>query len=139
MTTTPPLEQAIPKAPTLVLSAGFAGKAAQAEDALTGYRNRGYQYSQVCRTLASLEHERSRMKSEAIQRLCQLENPATPNKCYSATQAADFALLDPAYSHYKRQVGEFQIAKLEAEIEMRSAELRVELALAIAKQEGGLR
>lgn len=111
----------------------------RAEQTINEYEKTGAKLGEVAETLANLERDRSIQKTGAILRLCQKENPATPGKPYSASQAADFAQLDPEYNRYKLQVQNFALLKLEAEVELQAASYRAELAIALVRQEGGLR
>lgn len=117
----------------------FSVLAAQAEVRIQEYEKAGVRLGEVSETLANLERDRSIQKTGAILRLCQKENPATPGKPYSASQAADFAQLDPEYNRYKLQVQSFSLLKLDAEIELQAARFRTELAIARFRAEGGLR
>ena len=117
----------------------FNSLAVMAENAIAQHAVARRHLVDVSTTLANLERQRSDRKMAAILRMCQAENPATPSKPFSASQAADFAQLDPEYAKYKLQVQNFGLAKLEAEIELESARLTAELRIALVKLEGGLR
>lgn len=92
----------------------------------------------VSTTLAQLESLRAMSKTAAIVRLCQIDNPATPGKKYSASQAADFALLDNGYAEYKDDVTKYTLLKQEAEGNVATARLVAQMAIALFRAEAGL-
>jgi hypothetical protein len=112
--------------------------AALAETAIAEHAKAVKTLRHVSASLANLERERSKHKTAAIVRLCQQENPATPGKNYSPSQAADFAQLDPQYDKYKGQVQSFTLLKQEAEGNLATAKLAAQLAVALFRAEAGL-
>lgn len=105
--------------------------AALAQASISEHAQRVKALRDVSATLANLERKRSTEKTAAILRLCQQENPATPGKNYSPSQAADFAQLDPTYDKYKGQVLSFTLLKQEAEGNLATAKLAAQLAVAL--------
>src|SRR4051812_2607297 len=69
----------------------------------------------VSAELDRLNNERAKLKTAAIVRLCEQDNPATPGKKYSPSQAADFAQLDREYAEYKVAVQNLTLMRQEAE------------------------
>ena len=83
--------------------------------------------------------KRAQHKITAILRLSAQDHPATPGKKYSVSQADDFARLDPDYARYKQLVSDLSLAKMQAEIEVTTARMLAELAIAAFRVDGGIR
>ena len=112
--------------------------AALAEKAIKQHEDAVKHLRDVSAMLTGLGMQRATKKTEAIVRLCQQDNPATPGKKYSASQAADFAQLDPEYAAYKEQVEKYTLLRQEAEGNVATAKLVAQLAVALFRAEAGL-
>lgn len=112
--------------------------AALAEKAIHQHEDAVRNLRDVSTTLAGLERDRASYKTDAIVRLCQQDNPATPGKKYSASQAADFAQLDPEYAEYKERVTKYTLLRQEAEGNVATAKLVAQMAVALFRAEANL-
>lgn len=112
--------------------------AALAEQEIENHRKSVAILRKVSAELDRLSNERSARKTAAIVRLCEQDNPATPGKKYSPSQAADFAQLDREYAEYKVAVQNLTLMRQEAEGSVATAKLTAQLAVALFRAECGL-
>lgn len=108
---------------------------ADAEQAINEHARLAAQIIASTSEHSEAERERALQKIGAVARLTGSDNPATPGKPFTASQAENYAQLDPAYAQYKERCASLSLVRLTDELAVQTAKLRAELAIALVRTE----